>query len=245
MLLNQSLSQQNLEITDITVPGEHISDDNLIQRVIKGDINAYGSIMRRYNQKLFRVARSIVKNDADALDIVQEAHIKAFTKIKAFRGDSTFSAWLAGITRNEALMHLRKYKREVTMQENEIDIVDISDRENSTQKRSHASHNPESCLENKELKVLLNNSIDLLPDNFRTVFVLRAVEQFSLRETAEILDINPQTVKSRLFRARQLLRAQIQSSLETSSDQIYQVGGVHCDNIVRNVMYRLQQISNQ
>lgn len=229
-----------INVADIAPPAAEVSDASLIENVRQGNTNAYGSIMRRYNQRMYRVARSIVKNDADALDIVQEAHIKAYTKINDYRGDSQFSTWLAAITRNEALMHLRKSKREVPMPETKTDVLDIS---KSLEKPFSSPPSPESCLENKELKALINDNVDLLPTNFRSVFVLRAIEQLSVKETAEILDIKPETVKTRLFRAKRLLRSQIQATLEQAGMHVYEVGGMHCDAVVSNVLLRIQGFS--
>ncbi|MEE9447534.1 MAG: RNA polymerase sigma factor [Arenicellales bacterium] len=234
--LNPTRSNLEIEAKSILVPPAEISDENLVEQVKQGDIKAYGGIMRRYNQRMYRVARSVVKNDADALDIVQEAHIKAFRKMENYRGESPLSIWLAAITRNEALMHLRKYKREIPMPDDEIGVVNIAHWQD---KPSATSPSPESCLENKELRGLINHVVDQLPVDFRSVFVLREIEQMSIKETAEILDIKPQTVKTRLFRAKGLLRTQIQATLEQAGLRAYEVGGDHCDAIVQNVLSRL------
>lgn len=135
-----------IDAKSIHVPPANVSDESLVEQVKQGDVNAYGRIIRRYNQRLYRVARCIVKNDADALDVVQEAHIKAYTKINEFRGESRFASWLAVIARNEALMYLRKTSKEVTMSENDADIIDIS-RALGTQYNS--SLGPESLFEKK------------------------------------------------------------------------------------------------
>jgi len=229
-----------IDVHSIHVPPVNVSDESLIEQVRRGDINAYGRIMRRYNQRLYRVARCIVKNDADALDVVQEAHIKAYTKINEFRGESRFASWLAVITRNEALMYLRKTSKEITMPENEADIIDIS---RSLDRHHNSSHNPESLFEKKQLRALINEHVDRLPADFRSVFVLRAVEQFSIQETADLLDVKPETVKTRLFRAKRMLRDQIQSSLDRAGLQVYEVGGVHCDRIIKNVMSEIRSLA--
>ncbi len=242
MTQTQLTSRPEIDIQSIRVPPVDVSDKHLIQQVLLGDSNAYGQIMRRYNQRLYRVARCIVKNDADALDVVQEAHIKAYTQINTYRGKSQFSSWLAVITRNEALMYLRKNRKEVTMPENEAEIIDISRGMDSAGK---SNHGPESIFANKEIRALINENVDHLPADFRAVFVLRAVEQFSVQETADLLDIKPETVKTRLFRAKRLLRTQIQSSLEKMGLQVYEVGGIHCDEIIQNVMLRIQQLESK
>ena len=240
MLATKSIDLK-INSADIALPATEISDESLIEKVRAGNTNTYGSIMRRYNQRMYRIARSIVKNDADALDIVQEAHIKAYTKINDYRGESQFSTWLAAITRNEALMHLRKFKREQPMPKNESDMLDNT---KGLETPFSPPPSPEACLENKELRALINENVDLLPADFRSVFVLRTIEQLSVKETAEILDIKPETVKTRLFRAKRLLRTQIQSTLEQAGMRVYEVGGAHCDAIVQNILARIQKFDN-
>ena len=231
-----------INVRDITVPPANVTDEAIINRIRGGDVNAYGSIMRRYNQRMFRIARSIVTNDASAMDCVQEAHIKAYTQLHKFNGEGSFFAWLARITRNEALMFLRKYKKEVVMEEDEIQNLDSTE---SHMKSDSINSSPDYSLENKQLQKIINRNIDKLPENFRTVFVLRAIEQFNVRETAQILGINQITVKTRYFRARRLLRGQIQTYLDTAGMNVYEFGGHHCDIIVFNVLSHIKQIAGK
>jgi RNA polymerase sigma-70 factor (ECF subfamily) len=212
-----------INVNAIVTPVTRLSDNAIIERIKAGDSNAYASIMRRYNQQLFRVARSFVTDNAAAMDVVQEAHIKAYTKLADFRGSSSFFAWLASITRNEALMYLRKHKKEVRMSGDE----EPSNRLNGL---------PDVALENKQLQRLINQNIDQLPEDFRTVFVLRAIEQLSVKETAEILDIKQETVKTRYFRAKRLLRGKLQAYLDVAGMSVYEFGGKHCDTVVHNVL---------
>ena len=237
MLLVTQVEPLGVNIKNIVVPPTQLSDEAIIKRIKTGDANAYGSIMRRHNQRIFRIARSIVTDDAAAMDIVQEAHIKAYTKINEFQGASSFITWLASITRNEALMYLRKHKREVSMPDDEMEFIDQTKKENTS-----IEHNelPDAFLENKQLQSLINQNIDSLAENFRTVFILRAIEQFSVRETAEILEIKEETVKTRYFRAKRLLRGQIQSYLDAAGMKIYEFGGHHCDVIVSHVLSFIQ-----
>jgi len=237
MALVKLATTSEFDVSGISVPPEQLSDECLIERFKHGDTYAYGQIMRRHNQRLYSVARSIVKNDADALDIVQEAHIKAYRRIDDYHGNGQFAAWLAVITRNQALSHLRKYRQEGMMTDKCADISNIAE---GRQARLKATPGPQAEMENKELRALLNKNVDLLPADFRTVFVLRAVEQFSVQETAEILEIKPETVKTRLFRARRLLRNQIEAALEKQGLQVYQVGGAHCDALVRAVLLHMK-----
>ena len=239
----QTLTEsQIVKVKAIKVPSADISDEVIIKRIKEGDIDAYGSIMRRYNQRLFRVARSFVSDDAAAMDIVQEAHIKAYTKLSDFKGPTGFPVWLATITRNEALMYLRKHKKEVFMPDDELEFFQQAESEDEP--FSINNDLPDNLLENKQLQHLINKNIDKLPEKFRAVFVLRAIEQFSVKETASILDMKEETVKTRFFRAKRLLRDQIQVYLDRVGMKVYEFGGDHCDVIVHNVMERLQGISN-
>ncbi len=229
--------EQQESVNRVMIPAESVSDEEIIVHIAQGNAQAYGGIMRRYNQRMFRIARSIVNNDATAMDVVQESHFQAFSKIREYKGPSTFTAWLFTITRNEALMYLRKHKREVTMSNDEINNV----RSESSADIIHMypenrSEQPESLLENKQLQRLINGHVDELPEDFRIVFVLRAIEQMSVKETAEILDIKEETVKTRFFRAKRLIRNEIQLDLDKIGLKVYEFGGCHCDAIVANVM---------
>ncbi len=234
-MLTNLTETERAHVKSIMVPASEISDNDIVKRIKAGDVNAYGSIMRRYNQRIYRIARSFVTDDAAAMNIVQEAHIKAYTKIDSFRGPSGFFAWLASITRNEALMHLRKHKREVSMEEDDIDLIQQSNNKFFTDDKL-----PDALIENKQLQSLINKNIDKLPENFRTVFVLRAVEQLSVKETAKILDIKEETVKTRFFRAKRLLREQIQVYLNSVGMSVYEFGGDHCNMIVHNVLHQIK-----
>lgn len=233
----ETLTEKELRnVKRIAIPDSNVSDTDIIKRIKAGDVDAYGSIMRRYNQRIYRIARSFVTDDAAAMNIVQEAHIKAYMKIDSFRGPTGFFAWLASITRNEALMYLRKHKREVTMEENELDFMQQENNEFFTDDKL-----PDALIENKQLQSLINKNIDKLPENFRTVFVLRSVEQLSVKETAQILDIKEETVKTRLFRAKRLLRDQIQTYLNSVGMSVYEFGGDHCNVIVHNVLHQIKK----
>ena len=221
---------ENFDIKKIGIPSPDISDEDIIDKIKSDGFIAYGSFVKRYNQHMFRVARSIITDDAIAMDIVQEAHIKAFMKLNTFKSTSTFAAWIATITRNEALMHLRKYKKEVTMGADEQAIMEslIPEEIRHTQ--------PDNLLESARMQGLINHTIDKLSEKFRPVFILRAVEQFSTKETAKILKLNEITVKTRYFRAKRFLRNEIQNYLDTSNLCIYEFGNIKCDIVLQNVL---------
>jgi len=228
---------QVIDVNRIVVPPSHILDVEIIKRIKDGDIDAYGSIMRRYNPRIYRIARSIVIDDAAAMDVVQEAHIKAYYKLDEFRGPTGFLTWLATITRHEALMYLRKHKREVSM-ENDNQPFENTDANGSF---GHSSSNlPDEIIQNKQLKKMINSNIDRLPDIFRSVFVLRAVEQFTAKETSQILGIKEETVKTRYCRAKRLLRGQIQTYLDAIGMTVYEFGGHHCNLMIHNVIAQIR-----
>lgn len=237
----EALSDDAQIIVDsIKVPASDLTDESILQDILQGNINAYGSIMRRYNQKMYRVARSIVSHDASAMDVVQEAHIKAFSKLNSFKRESTFRAWLYAITRNEALMYLRKHERERKM--NVIDIDTLDEQKNDSQSDFDiASYEalPESSLASKQLGKFINHYIDRLQEDFRVVFVLRAVEQLSVKEVAEILQVKEDTVKTRYLRAKRLMQKSIQNYLNNSGLKVYEFGGPHCDRVVYNVLKKI------
>ncbi len=237
MLQTAQIKTKTIKTKKTTVSSDNVTDLDIITRIKAGDDNAYGDIIRRYNQRMFRVARSIVTDDAAAMDIVQEAHIKAYTKLNEFRGSIQFFSWLATITRNEAFMYLRKYKREVSMTDDVIQLFENTESDHKINiQQSNNKDLPDTTLENAQLQKLIVKHIDKLPEDFRIVFVLRAVEQLSVKETAEILNIKEKTVKTRYFRAKRILRSQIQSYLKVTGMQIYEFGDHHCDVIYSNVM---------
>ena len=237
---------ETVNLKQIVLPPANIADNDIIARILAGDKNAYGGIMRRYNQRMYRIARSIVTDDAAAMDIVQEAHIKAYTKLDDFSDSSKFFSWLATITRNEAFMYLRKHKREISMADDVIQYFEQTETDHNTNILIDNNKDlPDAALENTQLKKLIVKHIDSLPEDFRIVFVLRAIEQLSVRETAEILDIKEETVKTRYFRAKRILRSQIQKYLSTVRMQIYEFGDHHCDTIVNNVMNHINHSSDE
>jgi len=239
MLNSETTERELTPAHQIKIPPKSLSDAQIVQQIKAGDIDAYGSIMRRYNQRLYRIVRSIVTDNAAAMDIVQEAHIKAYTKINEFHNADRFAHWLARIARNEALMYIRKYKKEVLMTSDELEF--INEESSHMNSPSHTPKRPDDFLANKQLQHLLNSNIDYLPKDFRSVFVLRSIEHLSVKETAAILEIKEETVKTRYFRAKRILRSQIQSYLESASMQVYEFGGHHCDRLINHV---LKQIHN-
>jgi len=202
------------------------TDFETIQRVLDGDKVYFEVLMRRYNNRLFRVARSVVKNDDDAMDIVQESWITAFYKLKMFRGPDGFGAWASRITYNNALARLRKQKQ-----------VDISfDDVESIPARGHASAEPHEELAKQQLSSALELAVNNLPDKYRVVFVLRTIQQLSTRETAASLELSEGTVKQRLLRSKRMLQGSLLRRVEGSGVTIWEFAGHRCDRIVVTVL---------
>ncbi|KAA3639903.1 MAG: RNA polymerase sigma factor [Proteobacteria bacterium] len=235
-------SQQGhgIDVASVPMPAPEVSDDELVEKIKSDGFMAYGELVKRHNQRMFRVARSVFKDHAIAMDIVQESHIKAFKKLDSYQGPGTFAAWLARITRNEALMYLRKHAKEQTMGEQQQTMVD-----NHQLKPDYLIINkqPDDILQGQHMQSLLSQQLDHLSEKFRSVFVLRAVEQLSTKETAEILNINEITVKTRYFRAKTMLRNQIKKQLASSELQVYEFGNQHCDLVLLNVLTAIARIS--
>lgn len=208
------------------------SDEAVVERILSGDAQAFEVLMRRYNQRLYRLARGILGDDQDAREAVQEAYVKAYLALDGLRGAGGFATWLCVITRNQAFSMLRRRQREVpvemeTMEHmlNDAPLVDEPD--------------PAAALESERLGRTLQHAIDRLPDAFRSVFVLRSVEGMSVRETAQVLGLNEKTVKTRQFRARRLLRERFRGYLGGAGTHVYEFAGRRCDALTAAVMARI------
>ncbi len=215
-----------------------LADSTLVDRVRAGDPVAFELIMRRYNRRLFRLARSILRNDSEAEDVVQESYVRAYEKLDDFIGPTGFSAWLCRIAANEALGRLRKRGRVISLDDYVTDADGGADvRRIETMKTQQPD--PERLAVNSELRRLIEGAVDALPDDFRAVFVLRAVEGLSVSETAECLSIRPETVKTRFHRARRHLQDSLGAQFDALLPSAFAFGGQHCDRIVAAVLTRL------
>lgn len=212
-------------------------DETVIARMRTGDAKAYEVVMRRYNRRLFRIARSILRDDDAAQDAMQEAYIRAYTQLDRFRSPGNFGAWLARITVNEALMRKRKDKRYAPFE--------APGREREDEPAGYmapASESPEGRASAGELRELVEAAVDRLPDDFRTVFVLRAIEQLSVEETAACLAIPEATVKTRFHRARLLMQQALHPHIEAAGQEAFSFDGARCDRIVARVLARLTHL---
>ena len=207
------------------------TDAALIAGVRAGDRVATEALVRRYNRVLYRTARAILRDDAEAEDVVQEAYIRALRGLENFRGDSSLGTWLVRIVANEALMRRRRIARHA-----EVIPIDSEAQEmlEETVADQHAS--PEREAMTAEMRCALESSIDALPDLYRTVFVLRAVEELTVEETAAALDMPEATVRTRFFRARGLLRGSLEKQLDRAMGEAFAFDGERCDRIVAGVL---------
>ena len=221
-----------------------LDDIELVRRIAARDEHAFETMMRRHNRMLYRLTRSILKNDAEAEDAVQDAYLSAYRSIASFRGGASLGTWLARIAINEAYARLRKRKR--------AGVVVSLDSGEPIDSRSGAMANaeidqptverPDEAAARAELRKLLERKIDALPDQFRTVFMLRDVEELSVDETAELLDVPAATVRTRAFRARAMLRAALEDEFGVATVTAFGFDGARCDRIVAVVIERIRSI---
>lgn len=189
----------------------------LVDQARGGDLAAFSELVRRYERRVYRTARHIVQNDEDAEDVLQEAMLKAFEHLDSFQGNSKFYTWLVRIAVNESLMKLRKRKSDRTVS---LDESIETDEEPIVREIAVWDDNPEQRYSQTELREILDKAIDSLKPIFRTVFILRDVEELSTEETAEILGLSIAAVKSRLLRARLQLRERLTRTFKRKGDQI-------------------------
>lgn len=220
--------------------GGSIAERELVQAILGGDDIAFETVMRRNNRLMFRTARAILENEADAEDVVQEAYLKAYTKLGQFSGQARLSTWLCRIVVNEALGRLRRRMPHAPLDE----IV-----EEGMKTDLHAGNlvpwlskagSPEDEAARSQIRRLMEQAIEGLPRDQRAVFMLRAVEGFSTDEAAECLSIPAETVKTRLHRARKRLQASLNGRFEASLAEVYPFAGARCDRVVAGVLGRLK-----
>lgn len=214
-------------------------DATLVPALIEGNSQALEILMRRYNQSLYRAARSILKDEQEAEEAVQDAYLKAFRCISQFQGQAKLSTWLTRIVINEALVRRRKHERRAAI----VPIDSASPLDATTAgdlpMASESTPSPEREVQRAEVRRLIERSIDSLPDSFRSVFVLRALEERSVEETSQCLGIPQATVRSRYFRARGLMREAIAREIDISQDDAFSFAGDRCERIVKTVLARI------
>ena len=214
-------------------------DSELVRRIAAHDHEAFRVLMKRHNQMLYRAARSVLKNEAEAEDAVQEAYMQAYRAMGSFRGDAKVSTWLVRIVVNEAITRLHKQTRRAEVIRLDGDEPQQDQHSSEDSMNESAPEHPDKAAQRSETRRLLEAKIDQLPDAFRTVFVLRAVEEMTVEEAAAALGIPEATVRSRFFRARGLLRESLSREIDLAHGDAFAFAGARCDRIVANVMARL------
>ena len=229
---------------------KELPDTEIARRVATGDADAFHFLMRRFNQTLYRTARSILRDDAEAEDAVQESYLLAYRAMGTFRGDAKLSTWLTRIVINEAIARSRKRKRTAEIirlesdHERHMDEADDHDARMADMREATAEQ-PEASALRAETRRLLEKKIDELPDAFRTVFMLRAVEEMTAEETALALGIPDATVRTRFFRAKGLLRESLAREIDFALEDAFAFDGARCDRIVDGVLSRFNTIRNK
>jgi RNA polymerase sigma-70 factor, ECF subfamily len=218
-----------LPVETLTPAIEPPPDLDIVRRVQTGDVAAFEILMRRYNQRLFRVARGILGNDTEAEDVVQEAYVRAFQHLEQFAGRSQFSTWLTKIAVYEALSRRRAQHRLQLIDGAEIDSMPVN----------KPTPDATETASRRELAHVLADAVDSLPSDLRAVVALRMIENLSTAETAACLDLTEANVKTRLHRAKLELREWIDDRLGEEVRQLYAFDGHRCDRIVERVFARV------
>lgn len=210
-------------------------DADLVRGTLAREGGAFRMIMQKYNQRLYRIARSMLRNDSEAEDAVQEAYVSAFTHMNSFRGESSLPTWLSRIVMNEALGRIRSRRAHVDIDSLRIDGTKAE----IIQFPNAARTDPERTMAQRELLRLVEHATDRLPNVYRVVFVARVIEGLSTEETAEILGLRPETVKTRLHRARRLVRQHLDRQIGPVMLDAFPFAGERCERMTANVMARL------
>ncbi|MBL8287298.1 MAG: RNA polymerase sigma factor [Rubrivivax sp.] len=222
------------------------SDPALVQRACAGDAAAFELIMRRHNRRLFRAARGIVDDSAEAQDVVQEAYLRAFTRLSSYRAESALGTWLTRIAVNAALDAVRARGRIVLLEARPDEGSEAMHHDENTPEAPGAPgalpapDAPDALAERGQLRALLEAAIGRLPPLYRTVFMLRAVEELSVDETARCLGVSADVVKTRYLRARSLLRDTLGAQIEAHTTESFAFAGPRCDAVVGNVLAALR-----
>ena len=212
------------------------NDIERVQRALAGDADAFRANMQTHNRRLYRIARSILRNNADAEDAVQEAYVSAFTNLASYRGEGNLKSWLSRIVINESLGRIRQ-------RHSSIDLATLEQQQGEAQiiqfPQSTPNDDPERTMAQRQIIQLVEQATDNLPEAFRLVFVTRVIEGMSIDETSELLGIKPETVKTRLHRARQLVRDQLEKDIGPVLMDAFPFAGRRCERMIEAVMKRL------
>jgi RNA polymerase sigma-70 factor, ECF subfamily len=220
--------------SEARAPFAAMSEGELVQRLIARDELAVRAMLRGNNRRLFRIARGILRNDAEAEDVVQETYIRALTHLDGFRGESSLSTWLSRIAINEAMGRLRgqrvaRQRDSLPLERPEAEIIQFP----------ATSNDPEKSMAQRQIQEVVEHAIDELPEPFRLVFITRVMEEMTIEETAELLSIKPETVKTRLHRARALLRQNVERKIGPVILEAFPFAGRRCERLTEAVLKRL------
>jgi len=223
---------------ELAVQEPSLSDEEVVERVRAGERGLYEIIMRRHNQRLYRAVRAILRDEAEVEDVLQDAYLAAYRSLPEFEGRARFSTWLTRIAINRALDRRRRRARLVVLDpQQEGNPLNDAD----TPTWAAPAEDPERQSARRELAQLLQDAIDQLPATFRPVYILREVQGLSVQETAESLGIEPGTVKTRLHRARGLLRERLVRDFDGAAASAFPFGAERCDRLVAVVLAQLHQ----
>ena len=214
------------------------AEQDLVARARRRDETAARVIMRQNSRRLFRLARSIMKDDAEAEDVVQESYVRAFTRLSGFRGEASLSTWLTRIVLNEAYGRLRRRRATVALENVETTLA--AEAQIIPFPSSSSQPDPERTMAQQEIRQILECAIDALPEPFRIVLVARLVDEMSVGETANLLGLRPETVKTRLHRARLLLRHDLERTVGPMLTDTFPFAGARCERIADAVIERLR-----
>ncbi len=223
--------------TSRTLDVENLAEAELARLASQGDAAAFRAIMQRSNRRLYRLSRAVVNDDSEAEDVVQEAYVRAFAALAGFRGEASLATWLSRIVLNEAMGRLRR--RHPTVDVNAIESRQSPDANIIAFPLASREPDPERAVAQRQIQGLLESAIDDLPEPFRTVLVARAVEGMSIEETATLFGLKPETVKTRLHRARQLLREALEKQIGPVLTDAFPFDGRRCERMTERVLARV------
>jgi len=216
--------------------GPYSNDDlSIATRVAAGDRAAFALLMRRHNQRLYRLARAVLRDDAEAEDALQDAYLHAYRSIGEFRGEAALATWLSRLVLNECLGRVRRTAR----RQNVVPIVSADAQPEADSIAADTPERPDMTVARAQMRKLLEQKLDELPESFRAIFILRSVEEMSVEETAACLGVREATVRSRHFRAKSLLREALAQEIDLAERDVFEFGGRHCDGLVERVLSEL------
>ena len=218
-----------------TLPAE--DELTLARSIAHGDQGAFELLMRRYNRRLYRLARALLRDDSEAKDALQEAYLNAYRAMGSFRGDSTLSTWLSRLVLNECGMRQRRSARRRDI----IPFISSEASPTETESVADVAEGPDHAAARTQMRSILESKVGGLPEALRIVFVLRSVEELSVAETADTLGITQETVRMRHFRAKGLLREALAREIDLAESDLYEFGGLHCDAVVASVQAKLSR----